>query len=183
MSELPSELRVASSHEWARLEEDGSVTIGITDHAQEALGDVVFVELPDVGDTLAAGGEAGVVESVKAASDIFSPMSGSIIEANEELNEDPGLINKSPYEKGWIYQVKPSNWVKETSSCLLAERATEWSQKEFVRFKDFLSGGAMRKFSSEPSMVLLQDGGEIRDNVLSELPDEVWADFQKEFLN
>jgi hypothetical protein len=87
-----------------------------------------------------------------------------------------------PYEKGWLYQIKPSNWMKDTSSCLLAEKASEWSEREFSRFKDFLSLGAMRKFSSEPSMMMLQDGGEIRDHVLSELPEEVWKDFQEEFL-
>ncbi|MCK4990698.1 MAG: hypothetical protein KAS29_09435, partial [Bacteroidales bacterium] len=91
--------------------------------------------------------------------------------------------NDDPYDQGWIYQIKPSNWMKETNSYYLADQASDWSKKEFVRFKDFLNGGAMRKFSSEPSMVLLQDGGEIRENVLSELPNEVWEDFQEEFLN
>jgi glycine cleavage system H protein len=85
MSHTPTELKYASSHEWARLEEDGTVTVGISDHAQQALGDVVFVEAPDIGDDLDAGGEAGVVESVKAASDIYSPVSGEVIAINEVL--------------------------------------------------------------------------------------------------
>jgi glycine cleavage system H protein len=114
---------------------------------------------------------------------VYSPISGEVLDTNSTLFENPDLINTNPYDQGWIYQIKPSNWMKETQSYLLAEKATEWSKKELVRFKDFLSVGAMRKFSSEPSMVLLQDGGEIRENVLSELPDEVWEDFQEEFLN
>ncbi len=89
MSNVPSELKIASSHEWARLEEDGTVTVGITDHAQEALGDVVFVELPEMGDIVTAGVEAGVVESVKAASDIYAPIGGEVIAINEQLEDEP----------------------------------------------------------------------------------------------
>jgi glycine cleavage system H protein len=107
MSSIPGELKYLPSHEWARLEEDGeTVTIGITDHAQDLLGDVVFVELPDVGSDIAAGDEAGVVESVKAASDIFSPVSGEVIAINEELEDAPELVNSDPYNDGWFYKVK-----------------------------------------------------------------------------
>ena len=106
-----------------------------------------------------------------------------MLETNEILAENPEVINADPYDEGWVYQIKPSNWRKETSSFMLAEKATEWSDKELTRLKDFLSMGAMRKYSSEPAMMMLQDGGEIRDHVLSELPDEVWEDFQEEFLN
>ena len=109
MSELRAELKYLSSHEWARLEDDGSVTIGITDHAQEALGDVVYVELPEVGSTVTMGEEAGVVESVKAASDIFSPVSGEVLEINEALAETPELVNSSPYDDGWFFRVQPDN--------------------------------------------------------------------------
>lgn len=108
MSNTPSELKYASSHEWARLEADGTVTVGITDHAQEALGDVVFVELPEVGAELAAAQEAGVVESVKAASDIYAPVSGEVIAINEKLEETPEIINESPYDDGWFFKLQPS---------------------------------------------------------------------------
>ena len=97
MSNIPSDLRYVDSHEWIRLEDDGSVTVGITDHAQEALGDVVFVELPEVDAELALGAEAGVVESVKAASDIYVPVSGKILAVNEALADDPELVNNDPY--------------------------------------------------------------------------------------
>jgi glycine cleavage system H protein len=108
MSNIPAELRYAPSHEWARLEADGSVTVGITDHAQEALGDVVFVELPEVGKTLAAGQEAGVVESVKAASDIYSPISGEVIAVNEAVSDAPESVNSDPYGS-WFFKLKPSD--------------------------------------------------------------------------
>ncbi|MFK8329034.1 glycine cleavage system protein GcvH [Pseudomonas sp. BJa5] len=108
MSNIPADLRFAESHEWARLEADGTVTVGISDHAQEALGDVVFVELAEVGKTFAAGDAAGVVESVKAASDIYAPVSGEVIAVNEELADSPESLNEEPYES-WIFKLKPSN--------------------------------------------------------------------------
>ena len=109
MSQTPSELRYASSHEWARLEEDGTVTIGITDHAQDALGDVVFVELPEVGAALAAGDDAGVVESVKAASDIYAPVGGEVIAINEKLEDEPEVVNSDPYHDGWFFKLRPGD--------------------------------------------------------------------------
>lgn len=109
MSELRAELKYLSSHEWACLEADGTVTVGITDHAQEALGDVVFVELPEVGSTVTLGEEAGVVESVKAASDIFSPVSGEVVAINEALEDAPETVNTSPYDDGWFFRVKAEN--------------------------------------------------------------------------
>ncbi|KPG97253.1 MULTISPECIES: glycine cleavage system protein GcvH [Pseudomonas] len=108
MSNIPAELRFAESHEWARLEADGTVTVGISDHAQEALGDVVFVELTEVGKVFAAEDQAGVVESVKAASDIYSPISGEVIAVNEELGGSPELLNSDPYG-AWIFKLKPSD--------------------------------------------------------------------------
>jgi glycine cleavage system H protein len=109
MSQVPTELKYASSHEWARLEEDGTITVGITDHAQEALGDVVFVELPEVGSTLAAGDEAGVVESVKAASDIYSPVGGEVVAINDRLEEEPETVNADPYSDGWFFRLQPTD--------------------------------------------------------------------------
>ncbi|MBC6906445.1 glycine cleavage system protein GcvH [Saccharophagus sp. K07] len=120
MSEIRSELKYLSSHEWARIEDDGTVTIGITDHAQAALGDVVFVELPEVGTTVNAGQEAGVVESVKAASDIYSPVSGEVIAINERLVDAPETINSSPYDDGWFFKVQPDD-LEELEDALDAE--------------------------------------------------------------
>jgi glycine cleavage system H protein len=109
MSEIRSEMKYLSSHEWARVEEDGTVTIGISDHAQAALGDVVYVETPEVGSNVVSGEEAGVVESVKAASDIYAPVSGEVIAINEALEDEPEIVNGSPYDDGWFFKVKPSD--------------------------------------------------------------------------
>ena len=106
MSNIPAELRFAESHEWAKKEGD-LIVVGISDHAQEALGDVVFVELPEIGKVFAAGDAAGVVESVKAASDIYSPVGGEVVEVNEALGTSPEELNNTPYES-WIFKVKPS---------------------------------------------------------------------------
>jgi glycine cleavage system H protein len=109
MSSIPNDRKYLESHEWARAEADGTVTVGISDHAQGALGDLVFVEVPEVGKVLAKGGAAAVVESVKAASDVYSPVSGEVIAANDSLNGSPELVNEDPYGKGWLFKIKPSN--------------------------------------------------------------------------
>lgn len=109
MSHNPSELKYAKSHEWARLEEDGTVTVGITDHAQAALGDVVFIETPSVGDSIAAGDQSGVVESVKAASDIYAPIAGEVIAVNALLEDAPETVNSDPYNDGWFFKLQPED--------------------------------------------------------------------------
>ena len=124
MSNNPSELKYAKSHEWARIEEDGTVTVGITDHAQESLGDVVYVELPSMGDKLAGGDQAGLVESVKAASDIFSPVTGEVIALNENLEEEPELINSDHYNDGWFFRVKVED-LSELEGMLAADDYAE----------------------------------------------------------
>ncbi|WP_299182180.1 glycine cleavage system protein GcvH [uncultured Neptuniibacter sp.] len=109
MSNIPSELKYVASHEWIRVEGDGTVTIGVTDHAQDLLGDVVFVELPEVGAEVATGDDAGVVESVKAASDVYAPLSGEVVAVNEELEDSPELVNSDPYGDGWFFKLKLSD--------------------------------------------------------------------------
>lgn len=109
MSEFPAELKYASSHEWTRLESDGSVVVGITDHAQDALGDVVYIELPEVGAHVDAGAEVAVIESVKAASDIYSPVTGDVTEINPALEDEPETVNSSPYGDGWLFRVMPTD--------------------------------------------------------------------------
>lgn len=106
MSDLPAELKYASSHEWARLDSDGTVVVGITDHAQEALGDIVYIELPEMGVAVDAGAEVAVVESVKAASDIYSPVTGEVVEINPALEDEPETVNSNPYADGWLFRVK-----------------------------------------------------------------------------
>lgn len=108
MSNTPDNLVYAASHEWARALDDNIVEVGISDYAQEALGDVVYVELPEVGQAVSAGQQCCAVESVKAASDIYAPVSGEIVAVNEELDGEPELLNESPYEKGWMFRIKAS---------------------------------------------------------------------------
>jgi len=109
MSQIPSELRYSKSHEWVRMDSDGLVIVGITDHAQALLGDLVYVELPEVETAVKAGEEAGVVESVKAASDIYSPISGDIVEINGALAAKPELVNDDPYGLGWLFKIAPED--------------------------------------------------------------------------
>ncbi len=120
MSNVPSDLSYVSSHEWIRLEDDGTVTVGITDHAQELLGDVVYVELPEIDSEVAMDDEIAVVESVKAASDIYAPISGTIIEVNEALEDAPETVNSSCYDDGWMFKMRPSE-LSELDNLLDAE--------------------------------------------------------------
>jgi glycine cleavage system H protein len=106
MSEIPGDLKFLKSHEWARLEGDGKITVGISDHAQELLGDLVYVELPNVGDRVEAGNASAVVESVKAASDVYSPVSGTVLEVNSALTDKPETINEDAYGDGWLFVVQ-----------------------------------------------------------------------------
>ena len=101
-----NEIRYLASNEWGRIDEEGILTVGISDHAQDLLGDIVFVELPDIGKTLEAEEESAIVESVKAASDVYSPLSGEVIEVNEKLLDEPEIVNGSPYEEGWFFKIR-----------------------------------------------------------------------------
>jgi len=109
MSKVPAELKYTKSHEWVRVEDDGSLTVGISDHAQAALGDLVYVEAPEVGESYGPGDACAVVESVKAASDIYCPVAGEIIEAHESLADEPEHVNEEPYGEGWIFRLRPES--------------------------------------------------------------------------
>ncbi|NCF74026.1 MAG: glycine cleavage system protein GcvH [Gammaproteobacteria bacterium] len=115
MSDLPGDLLYTNDHEWLRREDDGTVSIGVTDHAAKALGDLVYVELPEVGQDVDEGGDMAVVESVKAASDVYAPIGGSIVAVNEELADEPEKINADPYGEGWIVRMQPSDGVDESA--------------------------------------------------------------------
>jgi len=129
MSEIPADLKYARTHEWARLEEDGSVTVGITDHAQDALGDVVFVEHPEVGQQVNAQEEAGVVESVKAASDIYAPVSGTVLAVNTALVDTPEIVNEDSYGDGWFFRIQPDD-VSQLADLLNAEGYAEFCESD-----------------------------------------------------
>lgn len=128
MSNIPADLKYVDTHEWLRLEADGTVTIGITDHAQELLGDVVYVELPQVGTSYETGAEAGVVESVKAASDVYAPISGEVVAINDDLVNVPEKANQDPYGEAWFFRVRPSNPAELDSLLDAAAYAAEIGQ-------------------------------------------------------
>lgn len=129
MSEIPSELRYTKSHEWVRSMEDGHLEIGISDHAQEMLGDMVYVELPEVGATVNTGDDCAVVESVKAASDVYAPISGEIVEVNTLLSDAPETVNSDPYGEGWLFRLQPAD-ENEVDELLDAEGYSEVVEAE-----------------------------------------------------
>ncbi|MFN3163067.1 MAG: glycine cleavage system protein GcvH [Pseudohongiellaceae bacterium] len=129
MSNIPEDLKYATSHEWVRVDDEGVATVGISDHAQSALGDIVFVELPEVGATVNAKEEVAVVESVKAASDIYSPISGEIVAVNEALVDAPETVNSVPYDDGWFFKVKISDQA-ELDELMDAEAYTDHVENE-----------------------------------------------------
>ena len=129
MSNIPEDLRYTKTHEWVRREDDGTLTIGITDHAQELLGDLVYVELPELDRKVNAGEEFVVVESVKAAADVYSPVAGDVVGINEALNDSPELVNSDPYGEGWIIKLKPDS-SEEAPGLLDATAYTEVAQSE-----------------------------------------------------
>ena len=129
MSQNPSELYYAKTHEWVRREEDGTVTVGITEHAQDALGDVVYVETPGVGDSIAAGDQAGVVESVKAASDIYAPVTGEVIAINEALEDAPETVNSDAFNDGWFFKLQPED-MGELDALMSAEEYEQFCDEE-----------------------------------------------------
>jgi glycine cleavage system H protein len=172
----------SKNHTWTHLEKSGIAKIGLDDLLQHLTGELKFNSLHDAGQYIKKGDLLTEVIQNEKVLKIFSPISGKIEKANVSLIENPDLINNDPYGKGWLYKMKPTNWKDETNSFYLAEEATKWESEELIRFKDFISQ-SLAKSAVEPSMVAMQDGGELRDNTLSELPDEVWKDFQSNFLD
>ena len=129
MSNIPDDLKYASTHEWISVNEDGLVTVGISNHAQEALGDIVFVELPEAGASVNSKEEVAVVESVKAASDIYSPLTGEVVEINESLLDSPETVNASPYELGWFFKLRMENEA-ELDDLMNSESYSEYCDNE-----------------------------------------------------
>jgi len=129
MNEIPGDLKFLKSHEWARVEDNGQVTVGISDHAQELLGDLVYVELPSVGDAVTLGGAVAVVESVKAASDVYSPVSGKVVAVNDALSDKPETINEDAYGEGWVFVVQPDS-LEQLNELLSPDEYAELLEEE-----------------------------------------------------
>jgi glycine cleavage system H protein len=179
---IPQGLFYSQNHTWTHLEKSGVAKVGLDDLLQHLTGDVKFSNLKTPGNFINKGELLADIGQNGKLLQINSPISGRIMKTNSILFENPGVINEDPYEKGWIYEIKPSEWIADTDSYYLAEEAVAWSTKELERFKDFMAG-SMKKYSPKTSMLILQDGGELCDKPLSGLPDEIWHDFQKSFLN
>ena len=179
---VPQGLFFSRLHTWTHLERSGVAKVGIDDLLLHITGEVSFHKIKNSSEKVSKGELLAEINHKGKILRIYSPISGEVLEANSILTNHPELLNEDPYTKGWMYKVKPTSWVADTSSYFLAEEATDWSKLELERFKDFLAGSA-RKYSPESANVILQDGGELCDQPLSEMPTEVWQDFQKDFLS
>lgn len=178
---IPQGLYFSKNHTWAYLEKSGEAKIGLDDFLLRIVGDVKVSQLKLAGETIRKGDVIAEINQNGKKLFVTSPISGEIANTNVQVSENPELVNIDPYEKGWFYLVKPTNWKNETSDSYLAEDATGWISKELERFKDFLNV-SLTRYSQEPSMLTLQEGGELLMNPLAELQSEIWEDFQKEFL-
>jgi glycine cleavage system H protein len=178
---VPQGIFFGSDHTWTHLASNGVARIGVDDLLLHITGEVKVTCLADTGERVRKGDIMAILERDGKRLEISSPISGEVIVSNKILSKEPELLSEDPYSKGWLYKVKPENWIADTNNCYLAEEATWWIDNELVRFRDFLSVSAA-KLEPERSLAVLQDGGELRDNTLSDLPPEVWNDFQEYFL-
>jgi len=178
---IPQGLFYSKNHTWMFMEKSGSTLVGLDDLLLHITGEVKFNNHKNRGEMIRKGDLLTEIDQNGKLLRILSPISGKIININDTINENPGILNEDPYGKGWIYKIKPSNWLAEAKACYFAEEATTWSTDELERFKDFMAV-SVKNYATEPAMVILQDGGELNDHTLSAFPDELWKDFEKEFL-
>jgi glycine cleavage system H protein len=179
---IPQGIFYSKNHTWAYLEKSGIAKVGLDQLILHITGKVSIHYLKHTGDRITKGDLLAEIDQSGKSLKIFSPISGEVYSSNPLLNVNHELMNNDPYGKDWICAIKPSNWVAEIPSCYLAGEATDWLKKELTRYKDFLTLN-ISKYSREASMTTMQDGGELSENSLSGLPNELWQEFQKEFLN
>lgn len=179
---IPQGLFFSKNHTWTHLEQPGFARVGLDDLLTHITGEVKVINRAEPGEAIRKGDLIAEIDHGGKHLRIFSPISGTVEAANALLTDEPRTLNEDPFRKGWICQIRPSDWINETKSYYLAKDATEWTARELVRFKDFLMVSAGRN-ELETTGIILQDGGELRDNTLAELPDELWQNFQKDFLN
>jgi glycine cleavage system H protein len=179
---IPQGVFLAKNHTWMYLEKSGNASIGLDDFLLHTTGNVKLQHHKQVGDKINKGDILTEIVSENSSLKIVSPVTGEVKAVNINLNETPQIMNEDPFGKGWVYKIKPSNWVDETKSCYLAEDAVNWSKNEMQRFKDFLALST-KKYMQESPQLILQDGGELLDHSLTGLSGEVWHDFQERFLD
>jgi glycine cleavage system H protein len=179
---IPRGIFFNKNHTWSHLEKSGVAKVGLDDFLLKTVGKIKIKNLKKPGETISKGDLISEINQDGKTLRIFSPISGEIMKLNPILDGNPEILNDDPYEKGWIYSVKPTNWLTDTNTYYLADDASLWATKELERLKDFLAV-SMGKNSTDQSLVSLQEGGELRINPLAELQGEIWEDFQEEFLN
>ncbi|MBT3243850.1 MAG: hypothetical protein HN352_11900 [Bacteroidetes bacterium] len=180
--QIPQGLFYSKNHTWTHMEPSGVANVGLDDLLHHITGDIKFHKLIEPGGEIHKGELLTEIYHQGKMLKISAPISGQIIQVNPLLNDNQLIGSEDTYGKFWVYKIKPNNWIAETSSYYFADDATTWINKELSRFKDFLAK-SIPKHSPQTSLFALQDGGELRDNTLSELPDGVWTDFQQDFLN
>lgn len=180
--QIPQGLFFSRFHTWAHLEQSGMASVGLDDLLVRITGQVKLNRILDSGEKIKKGDFLAEIVQKDKTLKVYSPISGQIVEANPLLGDNPELLNEDPYRKGWMYKIRPTSWVTDTQSYFLADDASLWARQELERFRDFLAESVM-KISVDPSSIVLQDGGELRDQPLAELPNEIWQEFQKDFLS
>jgi len=179
---IPQGLFFSENHTWIHLGRSGVAKVGLDDLLMHITGEVKFKNLRTQGEKINKGDLLAEIDQNGRILRIFSPISGNIVDINPVLTNNPGSLNEDPYQKGWMYGIKPVNWTADTKSYYLAGEATKWIEKELEMFKDFLAISIKKLTPGSPN-IILQDGGEVTDHILSELPDEVWQQFQEDFLS
>ena len=178
---LPQGIFFSRYHTWAHLEKHGEAKIGLNDLLLHITGEVYISHYKEKGETIQKGEPLARVQYNGRSLEVLSPVSGEILEVNAMLAKNPSALKNDPYQKGWIYEIRPTNWKKDTDSCFLAEDANNWATGELLRFKEFLSVASVRTSKGIPGVVM-QDGGEIAEKALTLFPEEVWKEFQENFL-
>lgn len=178
---IPQGIYYSPDHTWTYLRKTGAARIGVDDLLTSITGKLVLEPIASEGAEVKKGDPIAKIIQDQKQLTVHSPISGTVKMANQSIIEDPDLMLSDPYGQGWIFEIKPQSWKSETGGYYLADEAVTWTSSEIVRFKDFLAN-SLQKHNDTPSLVALQDGGELRKHLLADLPNEVWVDFQQEFL-
>ncbi len=179
---IPQGVFFSRNHTWTHLERSGFAKVGLDDLLLKITGDLEVSFQAAAGDTIRKGDLLAILTGGGRQLHILSPISGTVEQPNTLLSEEPGRLSEDPFRLGWIYRIKPSDWIGETSGYHLAREATAWTSGELVRFKDFIMTSSAKNQAANAG-IILQDGGEIRQNTLASMPDEMWKDFEKNFLS
>lgn len=180
--QFPAGVFHTPTHTWTFLERSGIAKIGLDDLMLHIIGNVRIHFLKKAGEQVSKGECVAQLEQEGKTLNIFSPVSGEIIQPNDHIIKDSQVINEDPYGQGWLYRIKPAHWISDTYSCYVAEDTSEWMHQELKRYKDFLAAKSAA-YADNPTLTVLQDGGELADASLSGFPAPLWNDFQQEFLN